>query len=157
MRPLNCERSRQWISLSLDGMLSSFESALLRRHLSGCADCRAFDTAARAETALLRSAPLEAPLAPVTVSVRRGARHARFALAPVAATAAAVAAAAVFLSPAAQQTPVAHLAGADLTAQASFDALTNITGGTQNLGVQRRIVRRPQLDARVRGVYGLPA
>lgn len=156
MRPLHCERSRQWISLSLDGMLSSFESALLARHLRRCADCRAFQAAARAQVAMLRAAPLELPARPVTVAVRHRARALRLALAPAAATAAAVAAAIVILSPGAGQVPVARSANGDFTSQASIDALTNIKGGTQNLGVQRRIVRRPDVDARLRGVYGFP-
>ena len=42
-------------------MLSAFESALLDRHLRGCAACRSFAVDAGAQTNLLRAAPLERP------------------------------------------------------------------------------------------------
>jgi predicted anti-sigma-YlaC factor YlaD len=42
-------------------MLSAFESALLDRHLRGCAACRSFEVDAGAQTNLLRAAPLEQP------------------------------------------------------------------------------------------------
>jgi hypothetical protein len=48
-------------------MLSAFESALLDRHLRGCADCRAFAAGAEAQTSLLRAAVLERPTRPVTI------------------------------------------------------------------------------------------
>lgn len=67
--PARCERSREWISLRLDGMLSTFEAALLDRHLRGCPSCDAFATAATAQTELLRTAPLAAP-APVAIPRR---------------------------------------------------------------------------------------
>jgi anti-sigma factor RsiW len=61
MIPARCERSRQSISLRLDGQLSLFESALLDRHLRGCAECRAFAADVVEQTQLLRAAPLELP------------------------------------------------------------------------------------------------
>lgn len=63
MTPVQCERTREWISLELDGMLSSFEAALLRRHLRRCGECRLFAADVRDHTALLRAAPLERPAA----------------------------------------------------------------------------------------------
>ena len=48
-------------------MLSSFEEALLDRHLAGCASCNAFATATAAETSLLRAADLEDLPVPVVL------------------------------------------------------------------------------------------
>jgi predicted anti-sigma-YlaC factor YlaD len=42
-------------------MLSAFESALLDRHLRGCAECRSFAVGTGSLTELLRDAPLEQP------------------------------------------------------------------------------------------------
>jgi hypothetical protein len=53
-------------------MLSTFEAALLDRHLRGCPSCDAFATAATAQTELLRAAPL---LEPTPVTIPRSAPH----------------------------------------------------------------------------------
>jgi predicted anti-sigma-YlaC factor YlaD len=138
-------------------MLSSFEGAMLARHLRRCADCRAFAAAAEAQTSLLRAASLEVP-APVEVRVRvrRPVRHVGRVAVPAAAAVAAVAAAFALVSPGGHATQSAVRVGTDVTSQSSLDALTNFAGGTQNLGVQRRLVRRPKVDEGIRGVYGLP-
>ena len=49
-------------------MLSTFESALLDRHLRGCPDCSSFAIDAQEQTRLLRGALLEQPTRPVVVS-----------------------------------------------------------------------------------------
>ena len=49
-------------------MLSTFESALLDRHLRSCPDCSSFAVDAQEQTRLLRSALLEQPTRPVVVS-----------------------------------------------------------------------------------------
>jgi predicted anti-sigma-YlaC factor YlaD len=54
-----CETSREWVSLRLDGELSELEEAMLRRHAAGCPECAAFAASAELFTAQLRSAPLE--------------------------------------------------------------------------------------------------
>lgn len=98
MRPARCDRSREAISLRLDGVLSLFESALLDRHLRRCADCCEFAGGAGAQTQLLRSAPLEQPLRPVAVPAGR--RHVRrVAVGALTAAASVAAAAAMTLSP----------------------------------------------------------
>ncbi|HST13395.1 MAG TPA: zf-HC2 domain-containing protein [Gaiellaceae bacterium] len=98
MRPARCDRSREAISLRLDGVLSLFESALLDRHLRRCADCRDFAAGAAAQTQLLRSAVLEQPLRPVVIPAGR--RHVRrVAAGALTAVASVAAAAAVTLSP----------------------------------------------------------
>lgn len=102
MRPARCDRSREAISLRLDGVLSLFESALLDRHLRGCADCRDFAAGAAAQTQLLRAAELEQPLRPVVIAAgRRQVR--RVAAGALTAVASVAAAAAVTLSPGGHQ------------------------------------------------------
>jgi predicted anti-sigma-YlaC factor YlaD len=56
-----CHKTRERISLELDGELSPHESVLLERHLSQCADCVRFADDVRHQTGLLRTAPLEQP------------------------------------------------------------------------------------------------
>ena len=51
-------------------MLSSFEVALLDRHLRGCPSCRAFSAGATEQTRLLRSAVLERPLQRIVIPAR---------------------------------------------------------------------------------------
>ncbi len=48
-------------------MLSTFESALLDRHLRGCPDCRSFASGAEQQTLMLRAAALEQPTRPVSL------------------------------------------------------------------------------------------
>ena len=56
-----CHKTRERISLELDGELSPHESVLLARHLSHCSDCVRFADDVRHQTGLLRTAPLEQP------------------------------------------------------------------------------------------------
>jgi predicted anti-sigma-YlaC factor YlaD len=79
----DCERARQWASSELDGELSSFENALLRAHLAGCASCTDFQAAISGATGTLRSAPLE-PFQGV-IEYGRVRRRLRMRLAPAAA------------------------------------------------------------------------
>jgi len=51
-------------------MLSSFEVALLDRHLRGCPSCRAFAASVTEQTQLLRSAALERPSQSVVIPTR---------------------------------------------------------------------------------------
>jgi len=83
-RSLLCERTRGWVSLSLDGELSEFERALLDAHLDRCPECATFAADTRAATTLLRVAPLERPLqqiSPPLVRRRIGASALRVAAA----------------------------------------------------------------------------
>jgi anti-sigma factor RsiW len=54
-----CDRTREAVSLSLDGSLSAFERHLVASHLARCESCREFERDSRSTTALLRAAPLE--------------------------------------------------------------------------------------------------
>jgi predicted anti-sigma-YlaC factor YlaD len=57
----DCHKSRERISLDLDGELSPHESVLLERHLSYCSECALFAADVRRHTGLLRAASLEQP------------------------------------------------------------------------------------------------
>ena len=114
MRPARCDRSREAISLRLDGALSLFESALLDRHLRRCADCLDFAAAAAAQTQLLRSAVLEQPLRPVALPAGRRRPVRRVALGALTAAASVAAAAAVTLSPGGQSRQAAVLASSQV-------------------------------------------
>jgi len=67
MRPLACDRSRAWISLRLDDELSRFEHVLLGAHLALCSDCRRFAEDVAWQTRVVRGAPLEELIAPVSI------------------------------------------------------------------------------------------
>ena len=71
LRPLLCERTRGWVSLSLDSELSEFERALMDAHLARCHDCAAFAGEAQQTTAMMRSAPLEPLPQALALPVRR--------------------------------------------------------------------------------------
>jgi predicted anti-sigma-YlaC factor YlaD len=64
-----CHRSRERISLDLDGELSPHEAVLLERHLSYCSECALFAADVRAHAGLLRAASWEQP--PAFVLPRR--------------------------------------------------------------------------------------
>ena len=118
-----CETSREWTSLRLDGELSELEEAMLRRHIAGCADCEAYVAAAEAFTARLRSAPLESPRPMFEAAAERTGRS-RF-LGVGAAAAAVAASAAVLFAPGLGSRP-ASVELADLgagTADVTLDAM----------------------------------
>ena len=85
-----CERSREWISLRLDGELSELAEKMLESHLARCAACRSFEGDVEVTSRLVRTAPLERPEHPIALPSSR--RRAFFRpVGAVAATAAAVA------------------------------------------------------------------
>ena len=90
LRPANCERSRAWASMRLDGELSEFENALLTAHLRTCGACREYEESAQGAVLALRAQPLEQVGHPVAVPGRR-----RLVVRPVAVAGAAAAVAAV--------------------------------------------------------------
>jgi predicted anti-sigma-YlaC factor YlaD len=85
VRPVHrdCERTRQWASIEVDGELSTFERVLLRAHTASCSSCRRFRTDLQGLTHALRAAPLE-PFEGV-IEIARLRRRARLRLAPAAA------------------------------------------------------------------------
>jgi predicted anti-sigma-YlaC factor YlaD len=89
-----CERSREWISLRLDGELSELAEKMLESHLARCAGCRAFETDVTASTRLVRTTPLERLEQPLALPRGRRLAFVR----PVGAVAATVAAVALGLA-----------------------------------------------------------
>src|SRR5919109_4296117 len=69
-----CERARHWVSLRLDGELSTIEESLLERHLAECEACAALDARLGVATSLLRDAPPEVPDRRVALPRRRSVR-----------------------------------------------------------------------------------
>jgi len=59
LRPRACERASEFVSLELDGKLSLFERAILRRHLQRCERCAAYSHRTTALTEMVRTAPVE--------------------------------------------------------------------------------------------------
>jgi Putative zinc-finger len=97
IQPSSCSRTRQWISLGLDGQLSEFERFLMDDHIGRCADCTAFERDLRRLTAGVRSTPLEKVSVPVRIEQpRHPARLGRVGLANVVSVA--VTAASVFVA-----------------------------------------------------------
>jgi predicted anti-sigma-YlaC factor YlaD len=62
-----CERSREWISLRLDGELSELAEKMLESHLARCATCRTFESDVEVTSRLVRTAPLERPEQPIAL------------------------------------------------------------------------------------------
>lgn len=93
-------------------MLSTFEAALLDRHLRRCGDCRAFAAGAASQTTLLRAAALEQPARRVELPARPAGTFRRGALGALGAVAAAAAAALVVLGPSSNDRPGRAPAGA---------------------------------------------
>jgi predicted anti-sigma-YlaC factor YlaD len=75
VRPLACERARQWASQRVDTDLSELEAARLERHISGCATCATFVTQLASVVGALRSAPIAHLSEPVFFPVARRSRH----------------------------------------------------------------------------------
>jgi predicted anti-sigma-YlaC factor YlaD len=152
--PESCERFRSSVSLALDGMLSTFESRLLERHLETCASCEAFAADVSGQTLQLRAAPLE--LAPQLADIglaapRRARRVATFAAAGVAAAAAAV----LSLTPShtTQQAVASPSTGRALLAVVPSQPTAN-----RNFQLPRlELVSPASADGPVRGYYGVPA
>lgn len=67
-----CDRARAWVSLDLDGGLSTFEKRLLDRHLDACDPCRSFAQDSARFTLALRDAALEPAHVAVELPRRRG-------------------------------------------------------------------------------------
>jgi predicted anti-sigma-YlaC factor YlaD len=149
-----CERFRESLSLGLDGMLSTFEAALLDRHLSQCPSCRAVGEAMTAQTQLLRAAMLEEPRRTVTVPAFRETRVRRHATGLTGALAVAAAAAVLTLAPGHHSSATGDrtTSGAPLLAVYAAQPSTDV-----NLNVPRlRVVSPASADGPVHGDYGLP-
>ena len=71
VRAIECERTRQWISVALDSELSQFERSLVSGHVARCAGCRSFEERATAVTTAVRRAPAQTMSARIYLPVRR--------------------------------------------------------------------------------------
>ena len=112
-----CERSREWISLRIDGELSELAEKMLESHVARCAGCAAFESDLAATTRLVRTTPLERLEQPIALPRGRRLAFVR-PVSAVAATAAAVALGlAAFLNLPSSGTlaavPAVHIANAD--------------------------------------------
>jgi predicted anti-sigma-YlaC factor YlaD len=67
---LQCRRTRELVSLSLDGELSELDAARLETHLGECASCRQLQSELAGLTLALRTAPLERLERPITLPQR---------------------------------------------------------------------------------------
>ena len=124
-QPANCERSRAWVSMRLDGELSELEAALLGAHLRTCVACQEYEESIRGAVLALRSQPLEQVGHALAVPGRRRVSVRPVALARVAAAAAAVVGLTAVLSiePANRSTtPRAPLAVKSTAAAAAADS-----------------------------------
>lgn len=154
--PARCERSRAWISLRLDGMLSSMEDALLERHLRGCASCSDFAASAGAQTQLLRSAALEEMQRTVLVPRNRTRAVRRGAAGMLAGAAAAVVAALTFAG------PVSHSPWGESATAAAAPMLVVVAAhpspASRTVEVPRVIVQPASVvDGPVHGRFNQPA
>ena len=71
VRAIECERTRQWISVALDSELSQFERSLVSGHVARCASCRSFEENAAAVTTAVRRAPAQTMSARIYLPARR--------------------------------------------------------------------------------------
>ena len=71
VRAIECERTRQWISVALDSELSQFERSLVRGHVARCAACRTFEERVAAVTTTVRRAPAETMSSRLYLPARR--------------------------------------------------------------------------------------
>jgi predicted anti-sigma-YlaC factor YlaD len=71
LRAIECERTRQWISVALDSELSQFERSLVSGHVARCAACRSFEVHVTEVTREVRRAPAERMSARIYLPIRR--------------------------------------------------------------------------------------
>jgi predicted anti-sigma-YlaC factor YlaD len=71
-RSERCSRAREWVSLEIDGELSTLEAAVLEAHLRECPDCQHFRRETTAISDGIRTAPFERVPRPVSLPTRRG-------------------------------------------------------------------------------------
>jgi predicted anti-sigma-YlaC factor YlaD len=157
VRPARCDRSREAISLRLDGTLSTFEAVLLDRHLRRCGDCRAFADAVTAQTELLRAAELDEPSRHVWIPARRRPLR-RAAAGALTATAAVAAAAVVALTPSGRDGQTAVTASAHVRTGAP---VLMVVPAHPSLGMKEtvpRLTMQPAsvADGPVHGLFNTP-
>lgn len=158
MLPERCERSREAVSLHLDGMLSRFEYLLSERHIRRCAACSRFAAAVTHQTELLRRAPLEEHRSAAAALLHgRPQRRRRGAAAIAGAIAATAVAAFLALAPSAGQRsdPTAAAAAAGQGPLLMVFAAQPSPNAKFDVG-RLRVVSPASADGPVHGYYGRP-
>jgi predicted anti-sigma-YlaC factor YlaD len=141
-------------------MLSTFESALLERHLRDCPSCRSFAVVADRQTTMLRASTLEVPLRRVmapAASIPRTRRR-RAAAMTLSACAASFAAAIALLASGGHQTTEALQAVAPAsTAPVLVAYAARPSPASPSIEVPRLSVRPASYaDGPVRGIFSQP-
>jgi hypothetical protein len=146
-----CDRARAWVSLDLDGGLSTFEKRLLDRHLDGCDDCRGFAEESARFTLTLRTAALVP--AHVELELPRRGSVVSSALAGLGAVAAVAAAAVIAFAPHSSSQPPRVTANGALAG-----GLATLATNSDAMGVRQHKLPRstPRIATDVRGHFGLP-
>lgn len=136
-------------------MLSTFERALLQRHLRKCASCRAFAADVTANTEQLRAAPLAAAPRFAGVAPARSRLLRRRATGLVGAVAVGLVAALVSFTPAGDQRSTVSRTSPN---EALLAVVPEAPSATSTVDVPRlRLVSASSADGAVRGYYGVPA
>jgi hypothetical protein len=139
-------------------MLSTFEAALLDRHLRRCAGCRAFAAGVAAQTQLLRDAGLERPARPVLVPAGPRRQVRRIAVGAVTTVAAAAAAAAFALTPAGGNGPSSSARATAATGAPVLVVVAAHPSVVSNDTVPRLRMRPASIaDGPVHGLFNTPA
>lgn len=155
--PARCERSREWVSLRLDAQLSTFEAALLERHLRRCPSCRAFAARATMQTQLLRGAALEQPSRPIAIPAPARRTLRKPAAGAVLASVVAAAAAALATLGLPSLHGVGHAEASAKIPQPTLVVYPAKPDPTSQLEVPRlRVVPASIADGPVHGKYSLP-
>jgi hypothetical protein len=139
-------------------MLSSFEGALLDRHLRGCVSCRSFGVAAAQQTALLRAAELEVPARRVVVPAASRVHRRRAVAAMALSACVASLAAALLFVPGGQQTTDALRTTAARGAPMLVSYAATPSLSTPSVEVPRLSVQPASYaDGPVRGIFSVPS
>jgi predicted anti-sigma-YlaC factor YlaD len=139
-------------------MLSSFEAALLDRHLRGCASCGSFAVAAAQQTALLRAAELEVPARRVIVPAAPRIQRRRLVAAMALSACVASLAAALMFVPGGQQTTGALRTTAARGAPMLVSYAATPSLSTPSVEVPRLSVQPASYaDGPVRGIFSVPS
>jgi predicted anti-sigma-YlaC factor YlaD len=139
-------------------MLSSFEAALLDRHLRGCVSCRSFAVAAGQQTTLLRAAELEVPARRVIVPAAPRVHRRRAVAAMALSACVASLAAALLFVPGGQQTTRALRTTAARGAPVLVSYTASPSPSSPSIEVPRLSVRPASYaDGPVRGIFSVPS
>ena len=139
-------------------MLSTFEAALLDRHLRRCPSCRAFAASVACQTQLLRGAALEQPLRSVTIPARPMRPIRRGLTGAISACVVAAAAALVLFTPVARHHSTGTAAKVVRTGAPVLVSFGASPTPASKVDVPRLVLRPASIaDGPVHGRFSLPA